>query len=170
MKFDLADAFFRKRRYQEALDAANQVSEKGRQDDSYLALLGDIYTHLGDTAHATEIFRDAIHRNPDNDQYYLSLALAQLRSKTSDGAAASLRQGLARIPSSGKISWGLGVISVLEGKRHKLPNGSSAPSISFPNGPAATPRSASSTIRPAKSRRPANSSLASKAVTPAAST
>ncbi len=116
VKFDLADAFFRKRRYQEALDAANQVSEKGRQDDSYLALLGDIYTHLGDTAHATEIFRDAIHRNPDNDQYYLSLALAQLRSKDIDGAAATLRQGLARIPSSGKISWGLGVISVLEGK------------------------------------------------------
>ena len=116
VKFDLADAYFRKRRYQEALDAANQVSEKGRQDDSYLALLGDIYAHLGDSARATGIFRDAIHRNPDNDQYYLSLALVQLRSKDVDGAAATLRQGLARIPSSGKISWGLGVVSVLEGK------------------------------------------------------
>lgn len=115
-KFDLADAYFRKGLYQQALDAANQVSEKSRQDDTYLALLGDIYTHLGDTARATEIFRDAIHRNPDNDQYYLSLALAQLRGKDLDGAAATLRQGLARIPSSGKISWGLGIVSVLEGK------------------------------------------------------
>jgi tetratricopeptide (TPR) repeat protein len=116
VKFDLADAYFRQHRYQEALDAANQVTEKGRQDDSYLALLGDIYAHLGDTAHATEIFRDAIRRNPDNDQYYLSLALAQLRGRDLNGAAATLRQGLARIPSSGKISWGLGVVSVLEGK------------------------------------------------------
>jgi tetratricopeptide (TPR) repeat protein len=116
VKFDLADAYFRKGLYQQALDAANQVSEPGRQDDAYLALLGDIYAHLGDTARATEIFRDAIRRNPDNDQYYLSLALVQLRGRDVDGAAATLRQGLARIPSSGKISWGLGVVSVLEGK------------------------------------------------------
>ena len=115
-KFDLADAYFRKGLYQQALDAANQVSEKSRQDDTYLALLGDIYAHLGDTTRATEIFRDAIHRNPDNDQYYLSLALVQLRGRDLDGAATTLRQGLARIPSSGKISWGLGVVSVLEGK------------------------------------------------------
>jgi tetratricopeptide (TPR) repeat protein len=116
VKFDLADAYFRKGLYQPALDAANQISEKSRQDDTYLALLGDIYAHLGDTARATEIFRDAIRRNPDNDQYYLSLALVQLRGKDVDGAAATLRQGLARIPGSGKISWGLGVVSVLEGK------------------------------------------------------
>ncbi|HEY2821204.1 MAG TPA: tetratricopeptide repeat protein [Candidatus Acidoferrum sp.] len=116
VKFDLADAYFRKGLYQQALDAANQVSEKSRQDDTYLALLGDIYAHLGSTARATDIFRDAIRRNPDNDQYYLSLALVQLRGKDVDGAAATLRQGLARIPGSGKISWGLGIVSVLEGK------------------------------------------------------
>jgi predicted Zn-dependent protease len=46
----------------------------------------------------------------------LSLALVQLRGKDVDGAAATLRQGLARIPSSGKVSWGLGIVSVLEGK------------------------------------------------------
>ncbi|MBV8515226.1 MAG: tetratricopeptide repeat protein, partial [Acidobacteria bacterium] len=116
VKFDLADAYFRKGLYQPALETANQVSEKSRQDDTYLALLGDTYAHLGDTMHATEIFRDAIRRNPDNDQYYLSLALVQLRGKDVPGAAETLRQGLTRIPSSGKISWGLGVVSVLEGK------------------------------------------------------
>ncbi len=75
VKFDLADAYFRKAQYQQALDTALQVSPKAQQDDTYLALLGDIYTHLGDTAKATEIFRDAIRRTPDNDQYYLSLAV-----------------------------------------------------------------------------------------------
>lgn len=116
VKFDLADAYFRKGLYQQALDTATLVSQKAQEDDTYLALLGDIYTHLGETAKATEIFRDAIHRNPDNDQYYLSLALVQLRGKDVDAAAATLRQGLTRIPGSGKILWGLGIVSVLEGR------------------------------------------------------
>ena len=116
VKFDLADAYFRKGLYREALDATRQVSVSGQQDDAYLALLGDIQAHLGDTARATEIFRDAIRRNPDNDQYYLSLTLVQLRSNDVHGATETLQQGLARIPASGKILWGLGLISVIEGK------------------------------------------------------
>jgi tetratricopeptide (TPR) repeat protein len=115
VKFDLADAYFRKALYSPALEAAAQVSVAGQQDDAYLALLGDIQAHLGDTARATEIFRDAIKRNPDNDQYYLSLTLVQLRSNDVRGASQTLQQGMARIPSSGKILWGLGLISVLEG-------------------------------------------------------
>ena len=56
VKFDLADAYFRKRLYSQALEATGQVSEEGRKDDAYLALLGDIYAHLGDAARATEIY------------------------------------------------------------------------------------------------------------------
>jgi tetratricopeptide (TPR) repeat protein len=115
VKFDLADAYFRKGLYHEALEAAQQVSAAGQQDDAFLALLGDIRGHLGDTAKAEEIFRDAIHRNPDNDQYYVSLALVQLRQSDLVGAKESLQKGLARVPSSGKIQWGLGLVSVLEG-------------------------------------------------------
>lgn len=115
VKFDLADAYFRKGLYPRALEAAQQVSLAGQQDDTYLALLGDIQAHLGDTARATEIYRDAIRRNPDNDQYYLSLTLVQLRNNDVRGATETLQQGLARIPGSGKILWGLGLISVLEG-------------------------------------------------------
>ncbi len=116
VKFDLADAYFRKGLYAEALDAARQVSAAGQQDDAFLSLLGDIQVHLGETAKATEIFRDAISRNPDKDQYYLSLTLVQLRQNDVGGAEETLRKGLARMPSSGKILWGLGLVSVLEGK------------------------------------------------------
>jgi tetratricopeptide (TPR) repeat protein len=116
VKFDLADAFFRKGRYNDALDAIRQVSAQGQQDDAVLALLGDIHAHVGETAKAEEIFRSAISRNPDNDQYYLSLTLVQLRDNDISGAAETLKKGLARIPSSGKILWGQGVVSVLEGK------------------------------------------------------
>ena len=116
VKFDLADAYFRKGDYAQALATANQVSPQGQQDDAFLSLLGDIQAHLGDTTRATQIFLDAIKRNPDNDQYYLSLALAELREKNVGGARETLQKGLARIPSSGKIFWGLGIVSVLEGK------------------------------------------------------
>jgi tetratricopeptide (TPR) repeat protein len=113
--FNLADAYFRKGQYAEALDAAGQVSEQGRKDDPYLALLGDIYAHLGDAARAEAIYRDAITRNPDNDQDYLSLALLQLREHNTAGAKQTLLQGQARVPGSGKILWGLGLASALEG-------------------------------------------------------
>jgi len=116
VKFDLADACFRRGEYSQALQAAEQISAKGQQDDVFLALLGDIQAHLGETARAEEIFRDAIARNPDNDQYYLSLTLIQLRENDVSGAEATLQKGLARIPGSGKILWGLGLVSILQGK------------------------------------------------------
>jgi tetratricopeptide (TPR) repeat protein len=115
VKFDLADAYFRKGLYDQALEAALKVSPAGQQDAAFLALLGDIYSHLGNTSKAEEVFRDAISRNPDNDQSYLSLTLVQLRSQDLGGAEQTLQKGQARIPSSGKIQWGLGIVSALEG-------------------------------------------------------
>ena len=114
--FDLANAYFRKRSYSLALDAAGQVSTDGRKDEAYLALLGDIYAHLGDTAHASEIFRDAIGRNPDDDQNYLALGLLEFRENHVADAKQTLLKGQSRIPGSGKLLWGLGLASVLEGK------------------------------------------------------
>jgi tetratricopeptide (TPR) repeat protein len=115
VKFDLADACFRKGSYPEALQWAQRVSSAEQQDDTYLALLADIYSHLGDSTKGSEIYRDAIARNPDNDQYYLSMALVQLRQNDVTSAESTLKKGLARIPGSGKISWGLGLIAVAQG-------------------------------------------------------
>jgi tetratricopeptide (TPR) repeat protein len=114
--FDVANAYFRKRSYSLALDAARQVSTDGQKDEAYLALLGDIYAHLGDTGHASVIFRDAIGRNPDDDQNYLALALLEFREDHIAEAKQTVLKGLSRIPSSGKLLWGLGLASVLEGK------------------------------------------------------
>jgi tetratricopeptide (TPR) repeat protein len=98
--FDLANAYFHKGLYPQALDTAGEVSEQGRKDDAYLALLGDIYAHMGDTARAEEIYRGAISRNPDNDQDYLSLALLEFRENNLAGAKDTLLKGQARIPGS----------------------------------------------------------------------
>jgi tetratricopeptide (TPR) repeat protein len=115
VKFDLANAYFRNTGFAEALAAAQTVSSAGQQDDAFLSLLGDIEAHLGDSVKAAEIFRSAINRNPDNDQYYLSLTLIQLRGNDLAGAEQTLQKGLARIPGSGKIIWGQGLISVMKG-------------------------------------------------------
>jgi tetratricopeptide (TPR) repeat protein len=114
-KFDLADAYFRKGLYSDAFETTQIMSAAGRQDDACLALLGDIYAHLDNAVKAVEIFRSAIIRNPDNDQSYLSLTLVQLRGNDLDGAEQTLQKGLARIPGSGKILWGMGIVSVLQG-------------------------------------------------------
>jgi tetratricopeptide (TPR) repeat protein len=114
--YDLADAYFRKGQFAQALEAVQKVSAQGQQDDSYLALLGDIQARLGQAAAASEIFRSAIQRNPDNDQYYLSLTLLELRLGDVSAASKALQDGLARIPGSGKLRWAQGLIAALEGK------------------------------------------------------
>jgi len=115
VKFNLANAFFQKHDYPHALEIAGQISEAGRKDDAYLTLMGDILAHAGDTAQAAGIFRDAIARNPDNDQNYLSLALIDLRSNDLSAAQQTLAKGRLRLPASGKIYWGLGLTSALTG-------------------------------------------------------
>jgi tetratricopeptide (TPR) repeat protein len=115
VKFDLANAYFRRGLYPQALDVAGQVSEAGSKDDGFLSLLGDIYAHTGEMARAEEIYRDAISRNPDNDQDYLALALLQFRQNDPAAARQTLLKGQARIPASGKLLWGLGIASVLDG-------------------------------------------------------
>src|SRR4029079_16664175 len=59
VKFDLADAYFRKGANDQALGAASKVSATGQQDAAFLSLLGDIHARLGNTVKAEEIFRDA---------------------------------------------------------------------------------------------------------------
>jgi tetratricopeptide (TPR) repeat protein len=115
VKFNLANAYFEKRHYPQALEIADQISESGKGDDAYLTLMGDIYAHLGESAKAAEIFRDAINRNPDNDQNYLSLALIDLRSNDVVAAQRTLAKAQVRIPGSGKIFWGLGLVAVMSG-------------------------------------------------------
>jgi tetratricopeptide (TPR) repeat protein len=115
IKFDLADAYFRKGMHPQALQMVQTISAAGQQDDTCLSLLGDIYAHLGESEKSIAIFRDAIARNPDNDQYYLSLMLVQLRGGDLQSAGQTLKKGQDRIPVSGKIQWGVGLLSALKG-------------------------------------------------------
>jgi tetratricopeptide (TPR) repeat protein len=122
VKFDLAEAYLRTGNYAEALESAKTISESAQQDDAYLALEGDVEAHLGNTDAAIATFHKALQRSPDNDQYYLSLALAQLRRRDVNAARNTLSQGLARIPNSGKLLWGMGLVAVLEGKEGEAAN------------------------------------------------
>ncbi len=115
VKFDLANAYFRKGEYAQALEVLERISPQGQQDDTVLSLLADVQSHLGHTGEAAKILEGAIAKNPDNDQYALSLALDELREGDLASADKTLTKGLARIPDSGKILWGLGIVAALEG-------------------------------------------------------
>ena len=117
--YDLADAYFRKHDYADALTAAQRVSPQGQQDASYLALLADVYAHLGQYDEAVKLLGQDIAENPDQDQAYLSLALVYLRSGDTAGAGATLQRGLQRTPDAGELLWGMGVLSVMEGQTEK---------------------------------------------------
>ena len=95
------------------------VSDEGKKDDAYQALLGDLDAHTGSYDAASAIFQQAIAHNPDNDQGYLSLALLNLRRGNLDEAKHVLQQGRTRIPDSGKLDWGLGLTAALEGDTTK---------------------------------------------------
>jgi tetratricopeptide (TPR) repeat protein len=114
-KYNLANAYFQLQDYGRALDAILLCSREGQEDGATLSLLGDIYAHLGRTSDAAGAFEKAIAKNPDNDQGYLSLALAELRAGNTTAAGQALKRGLQQAPNSGAIFWGLGVLSVLEG-------------------------------------------------------
>ena len=119
IRFDLANAYFAMRDYARALDVAKQVSSQGQKDNGYLLLLGDIYAHLGQTGPARQIYEDAMNRNPDDDRAYLSLALFDLRGGDLTAAEQVLTKGQSRISGSGKLYWGLGLTSALQGNDSK---------------------------------------------------
>jgi tetratricopeptide (TPR) repeat protein len=70
-----------------------QASPEAQKDDSYLALLGDIYARIGRSRDAMRVLGQAIENSPDNDQYYFSLALAELRADNPARAYTTLEQG-----------------------------------------------------------------------------
>lgn len=113
-RYDLAAAYFHLRDYDRAFEVLQQVSAASR-DDSYLFLLGDVEARIGRTGEAVETFQHVLRINPDNDEYCLTLALTYLRERNTQEAERVLEQGLARVPNSARIHWGLGVVAALKG-------------------------------------------------------
>lgn len=114
-KYDLADAYFEEQNYAEARAVLDQFPAEGREDESYLGLLADTDTRLGRLSEAQAAYRKVIEKSPDNELHYLSMALSQLRGGDTQGAEQTLGLGRTRIPDSGRIVWGMGVLAVMRG-------------------------------------------------------
>ena len=83
VKFDLADAYFRKGLYAQALEAARRFRRQASRTPPFFPCW-ETSTRIWGHRHGRQKFSaSAISRNPDNDQYYLSLTLVQLREKMS---------------------------------------------------------------------------------------
>ena len=115
-RYNLSNAYFQSHDYRRALEAIQQVSAPGQEDSAVLSLSGDIHAHLGNTRDAISSYEKVIATNPDSDQGYLSLALTEMLAGDAAGAEKTLRAGLARIPDSGRLFWGMGVLSAFIGK------------------------------------------------------
>lgn len=118
-KFNLANAYFQGQDYPRALEAIVHCSPQAQEDETTLALMGDIYAHLGRAPEAAAVFERAIAKNPDNDQSYLSLAMSELRSGNTPAAVETLKRGLRRAPDSGRALWGLGILAALQGENER---------------------------------------------------
>jgi tetratricopeptide (TPR) repeat protein len=115
-RYNLANAYFQSQDYRRALEAIQQVSAQGQEDDAVLSLFGDIHAHLGNAREAISSYEKVIARNPDSDQGYLALALTEMLASNAAAAEKTLHAGLARIPDSGRLFWGMGVLSAFTGK------------------------------------------------------
>jgi len=115
-KYDLANAYFEQHDYVNARQMLDQIAAPSQGDEPYLTLVGDVDTRLGRLSEAQAAYRKAIDKSPDNALHYLSLALSQLSGGDTIGAGKTLEVGLSRIPDSGPIAWGMGVLSVMEGQ------------------------------------------------------
>jgi predicted Zn-dependent protease len=112
--YNLAYARFQTGEYEKALESLKQVSAESQKDGAVLALAGDIYARMGRISDAIQNLRRAYQGNPGNDQYCFSLALAELRSGNTGAARETLQRGLARVPDSGILYWGMGIAAVLQ--------------------------------------------------------
>ena len=152
VKFDLADAYFRKRRLSEALDAASRFQSKDARTMPIL-LCSEISTRTS-----------AIRLAPTRDLSATRSAAIPTMIRTifrshcfsfakiDDAAKQTLLKGQARIPGSGKILWGLGIASALEGNTAQAADSSNAPWTCFRIGRGAIRHWGSSTFRQGRSK------------------
>ncbi len=123
-KYNLAEAYFQSGNYEDALKSLLEVSPDGQKEGSYLGLLGDVYARLNRYEDASKCLEQAVSVTPDNDQYYVSLALVQLRAGATENADRVARRGLARIPNSGLglLYWTAGIVAVSRGHERDAEN------------------------------------------------
>jgi tetratricopeptide (TPR) repeat protein len=113
-RYDLGNAYFQNHDDNLALQVLLGATE-AKHDTEYLALLGDVNARLGNSEDAIDALRKAILASPDNDEYYLSLSLTQLKTNHVGDAYATLQRGLTLVPDSGILHWGAGLTFVLQG-------------------------------------------------------
>jgi tetratricopeptide (TPR) repeat protein len=111
-KYNLGEAYFRTRKYEDALRVLQSVSPAEQRDTAYLTLLGDIQAQLGHNEEAAKYFLQAIAANPQSDESYAELALTHLRGQQIENAAKAVQDGLNHVPDSAKLYWLKGVIEV----------------------------------------------------------
>lgn len=118
-RYDLAESYFQAANDRAALEQLLQISPDGQKQASDLGLAGEVYAHLGQYDEAVRSLKQAIAAAPDDDQYYVSLALFRLRAGTPGDAEEIVRLGLSRIPDSAALYWTSGLAAIASGRQQE---------------------------------------------------
>jgi tetratricopeptide (TPR) repeat protein len=112
LRYNLALAQFRAAQYQDSINTLEPLRSKSLASDS-LNLLAQAYEHTGQTQKAADTFREAIAKNPKDENNYLDLANLCVDAGLLDKGVSVIDAGLAQLPESARLNFQAGLLQVL---------------------------------------------------------
>lgn len=114
VSYNLAVAYFQTAQYDRAADALRPFTETERKAEAF-NLLGAIEEKRGRTAEAENAFKDAMTREPSNQDYRFDYGNSLLQHGNFGSALTVFRVGIVDFPNSWKLRIGLGSAYYLSG-------------------------------------------------------
>lgn len=112
LRYNLALAQFRGKRYGDAINTLEPLRSRS-PDSDVLNLLAQAYQESGETQKAADTFREAIWRDPKDENNYLDLANLCVDAGLLDQAISVIDAGLNRVLSSARLNFEAGLLRVL---------------------------------------------------------
>src|SRR5205814_3413686 len=112
LRYNLALAQFRATRYGDAIRTLEPLRSRSPGSD-VLNLLAQAYEQSGQRQGGADTLREAISRNPKDENNYLDLANLCVDAGMLDRAVSVIDAGLARLPHSARLNFQAGLLRVL---------------------------------------------------------
>jgi tetratricopeptide (TPR) repeat protein len=98
-----------------AAAAARAMTSGASENADFHDALGTVFQDVGQQERALQSFSQAVILDPTKENYYRHLAAAQHKSGDGPAAIATLRSGIARLPTSARVNYLLGISLMANG-------------------------------------------------------
>jgi len=109
LTYQTAATLVESHKYDDALKILQAVPLAGPMGAEYHVLLGTIYYRRDEPQPAVSELQEAIRLDPQNPEYYYTLAMMFLKHRTADGAILVFHSALKNAPNTAKLWMGLGL-------------------------------------------------------------